>query len=310
MSSTAIVPSSQTLTQTAAGQTRSSPLSANLQTLKITPKKNAPPAPTTPTRMPGHAGWIHPRMDEVLRRRNATDFDGSNVKTIIISSLIILTSMFVPNLLREILPTPWLHAIYPWPMYALWAIRLLFLAFIGVAAAPLLRTPDACEDIPLTPQQRKLLGLPPMSRPATPQEQEQYVTPPRFSRSNTPRSSSSSIRAEVSGSPLSGRGTPMESASFLRSGSGSPFGSAQRPTSVNQSPQYSALRSGGERRRLSYTSDRSSPLSESLFDTSGSTSTPTKSNKTSLGLNNKWLYEKGRGTPRSPANTSRSSLFT
>lgn len=150
-----------------------------------------------------------------------------------------------------------------------------------------------------------------MSRPATPQEKEQYVTPPRFSRSNTPRSSGSSVHAEVSGSPLSGRGTPLEPGTFIKSASGSPFGSTQRPTSAMQSPlNTGALRSGGERRRLSYTSNRSSPLSESLFDTSGSMGTPTKSNKASVGLNNKWLYEKGRGSPRSPASGSRSSLFS
>lgn len=198
----------------------------------------------------------------------------------------------------------------PYPAYGLWIARLLLLANIGIATIPLWRTPDACEDIPLTPSQRELMGLPPMSRPATPQEKEQYVTPPRFSRSNTPRSPSSSVRAEVGGSPLSGRGTPLDNnGSFLRT---SPFDS-QRRTSGSMSPLAagSTLKGGGsEKRRLSYTGNRGSPLSFSEFDSSGSLQTPTKGNKSSMGLNNKWLYEKGRGSPRaSLSSTSRSSLL-
>ena len=144
-----------------------------------------------------------------------------------------------------------------------------------MATTPLFRQQDPCNDIPLTPAQRQLLGLPPSSRPAMPQEKEQWITPPRYSRSasGTPRSSPSSLRAEVSGSPIPPPG-------------GIAFGKA------------SPLTPGGveERRRLSL--NRNSPLSISEFDAAGSVSTPTKANqRASVGLNSKWLYEKGRASP-------------
>lgn len=168
-------------------------------------------------------------------------------------------------------------------------MRLLFLLNIGLALRPLLRKPDACEDIPLTPSQRHLFGLPPLARPATPQEQEQYITPPRYARSasGTPRSSSSSLYAEVSGSPLnlSDRRTSFNGSTPFRSPSGSPLGGLQ--------PHRGG---SGERRKLSYTANRNSPLSISEFDAAGSVSTPTKTagNRASVGLNSKWLYEKGK----------------
>lgn len=97
-----------------------------------------------------------------------------------------------------------------------------------------------------------------------------------------------------------------------REGSGSPF------SPQSYSPMRSGVGAGGERRRLSYNA-RSSPLSASDFDMSSagtttgvsggleSTSTPTrKGNRASVGLNNKWLYEKGmglgKGSPRRGSN--------
>lgn len=176
----------------------------------------------------------------------------------------------------------------------LWFARFLCFANGLFACKPLLLSPDACEDIPLTPQQRKLLGLPPMTRPATPQEKEQYVTPPRFSRSATPRSASSSIRVGAGDSPLSGRGTPVDgNGSFRMSGGGSPFNSTMQGSGSPYGVQGSEAR-----RRLSYTSNRSSPLTVSEFEAMGnpvgSPSAGRKENRASVGLNNKWLYEKGR----------------
>lgn len=173
---------------------------------------------------------------------------------------------------------------------------------ILISSLPLMRKPDPCEDVPLTPQQRKLLGLPPMTRPATPQEEAQYVTPPRFSRSATPNSRTTSLNATRGGSsPLSGRGTP--SGSFRLSGEwGSPAqGNQLRRTESGNSLLGSGGReSGGERRRLSYTAfSNSSGLDISGFESIGRIETPTKEKKASVGLNNKWLYERGRGSPGS-----------
>lgn len=185
------------------------------------------------------------------------------------------------------MPTRQLDSISSLPTYTLLILRLIFLFNIGLALLPLYRKPDACEDIPLTPSQRQLLGLPPLSRPATPQEKEQWVTPPRYARSasGTPQSSTSSLQAEASNSPLnfSGRRTSMPASPAFRSTSGSPLGGLQ------------ARHGSGERRKLSYTANRSSPLSISEFDSVGSINTPTKSNnRASVGLNSKWLYEKGK----------------
>lgn len=110
MSSTAIIPSSQTVAQTAAGvknEVKSiSPFSNSsitLPALNLTPKKDAATPHKVNTPPPRHdSGWVHPRMNDVIRRRNATNFDGSNVKAILISSGLILFSFFVPNIYRSV----------------------------------------------------------------------------------------------------------------------------------------------------------------------------------------------------------------
>jgi nucleoporin POM34 len=97
--------------------------------------------------------------------------------------------------------------------------------------------------------------------------------------------------------------------SFRMSGGGSPYSA----TVVGSGSPYG----GGEGRRLSYTSGRSgrsSPLTVSEFEAMGnpamgSPSGGRKENRASVGLNNKWLYEKGRrgsggagrmGVPQTP----------
>lgn len=156
-------------------------------------------------------------------------------------------------------------------------LRLFFLINIAIACLPLFRPTDNCEDIPLTPAQRNMLGLPPMSRPATPQEEKQYLTPPRYSRSTTPTGRS------ISGTPRSASGSPYSPA-IRNSGGGSPHSGAM-----------SGFKGSGNesgRRRTS-----GSPLALGGNDMDGpfgSSMTPTKSGKASVGLNSKWLYEKGR----------------
>lgn len=208
------------------------------------------------------------------------------------------------------IPTPWLAAAYPYPRYAVWTFQTLMLLNILIATLPLWRKPDSCEDVPLTPQQRKLLGLPPMTRPATPSEQAQYVTPPRFSRSATPTSRTSSLNATRGGSsPLSGRGTPIDANGSFRmtnSATLSPWGSPAQGNQLRRTESGSSFlggdySDGSERRRLSYTalSNNSTGLDISGFESLGRLETPTKEKKASVGLNNKWLYERGRGSPGS-----------
>lgn len=144
--------------------------------------------------------------------------------------------------------------------------------------------PDDIADIPLTPSQRTSMGLkasvPSSQTPASAYASPAYVTPPRYSRS-TPRSSFSNQGER----PLLGSGSPA--AGLNRSTSNTSYSPGGLGSSANKRGSY-----GG-----------ASPFNSSLFGDSGSSAgpgTPTPSTgKASVGLNNKWLYEKRRDSPRS-----------
>jgi nucleoporin POM34 len=156
-------------------------------------------------------------------------------------------------------------------------VRFVLLLNILINLSPLVRGKDDLSDIPLTPAQRALLGLAPSATPPT--SGSQYITPPRYPRSSTPLSTTPN--SKYSGSPGSGRPTPNQ---------GSP--SKGSPFSPNASPLlHKAM--GGVGRRSSYGSP--SPLGPGTFGMAPSTPTPSGAGKGSgVGLNNKWLYEKGR----------------
>ncbi len=144
---------------------------------------------------------------------------------------------------------------------------------------PLVRAKDDISDIPLTPAQRKLLGLPPSSAPPTPGSQ--YITPPRYARTPTPLSGSPGAKGNYSNSPLSGKGSPT---------GGIPFSPGTSP--LLQKAMGCGMNGN---RRHSYGSP--SPLGPStarmnLPETPGSPSPASKSG--GIGLNSKWLYDKGR----------------
>ncbi|EFY84550.1 nuclear pore complex component, putative [Metarhizium acridum CQMa 102] len=155
---------------------------------------------------------------------------------------------------------------------------------ICLACLPLVRAKDDLSDIPLTAAQRKLLGLPPTSAPPTPDAK--FSTPPRYSRTPSIAGSVGS-RGSYASSPLSGRGSPLIQGSFGASGSQySPVGT----------PVFQKSMSGlGNGRRSSFGSG--SPFGQStsanLFSDPGSPS-PSGGKRTSVGLNSKWLYERGR----------------
>lgn len=174
----------------------------------------------------------------------------------------------------------------PYSEWGVLALRAFFLVNVVVALLPLVRRyyPDDIADIPLTPSQRTSMGLKPSGASQTPSSNyasPAYVTPPRYSRS-TPRSSFSN-----------------HSERPLLSGSGSPAALGLGRSTSNSS--YSPGLSGSANKRASY--NGGSPFSSSLFGDSGSSAapgTPTPSTgKASVGLNNKWLYEKRRDSPRS-----------
>ncbi|OQO13923.1 hypothetical protein B0A48_00798 [Cryoendolithus antarcticus] len=332
MSSTALMrPAAQPSTpSTVARQTSQSPAartpvstpSTRLPSILLTPKTSqvtaipasSPATQLTPSQStPGK--WQHPRMEEVVKRQHANHFDADNVRAILVTVAGLVSTLAVKPALNIITSSTVVRS--STTSCALLALRVLLVAALAFSARPLWQAPDTCEDIPLSAPQRHALGLPPLSRPATPQEQAQYVTPPRYSRSNSP-SLNDSVRAQARGSPLSGRGSPLDSSlrrhssgygspleSFLpsqslsaspsglqrqRSGSGSPY--SPLPDRIQSSSSANDLL-----RRSSFGFDSPRRETETYERGSGSPSGLGKSGRASVGLNSKWLYQKGRGSP-------------
>ena len=185
--------------------------------------------------------------------------------------------------------SPWFQtlnqAAQPLATPILFLLCLLGLYNITTAFLPLVKTKDELADIPLTPTQRKLLGLDPnIKPPLTPGTQ--YVTPPRYPRSPTPRTISPANRSSGNlGTPIS------RSPSFGREVSGSPTGSPPWQKAVENARDPA--------RRSSYGSP--SPLGPGIGGREGSVlgapSTPSPTGRgTTVSLNSKWLYNRGRSS--------------
>lgn len=240
--------------------------------------------------------WRHPRIDEITRRRNATTFSEKNVRRIAYN-VIGLLGLWSIQLFAKLNLSPQL-SVNPDPScdsrsltnrsvpqtfryYLSWAwfvFQLIPLFNIGLACLPLIRSEDDISDIALTPAQRKLLGLAPSSAAPTPDAA--FSTPPRYSRTPSIAGSAGS-RGSYASSPLSGRGSPV-----VQGSSGSPLGSPLFQKSVGPF-------GNGRRSSIGSASPFSASTSSNLFGDSGSPS-PSGGKRTSVGLNNKWLYEKSR----------------
>jgi len=164
-------------------------------------------------------------------------------------------------------------------------LQVIPLVNIAIALLPLVRRQDDVVDIPLTPAQRKLLGLPPSSVPPTPNSA--YSTPPRYSRTPSLAGSAASNRSYGS-SPMSGNGSP---ASERRLG-GSPYS----PASPLLQKAIAGGIGGARRSSFGSPSPYGASTATSLFDDGPGTPSPSAGKRSSVGLNNKWLYEKGRRT--------------
>ncbi|GAB1739543.1 hypothetical protein NU219Hw_g4493t1 [Hortaea werneckii] len=311
--------------------TSPSPLAAAAKSAvsSVTPSKS--PTPGTPRQQPSSpavstpGAWQHPRMDEVLRRRDANRFDKGHMQMIALNLALLILTFLTSTLTRSILPRTLLAS--PTYQSTTFYTHLLLRAFltlnIALSLAPLFRPQDPCDDIPLTDSQRYHLGLPPRTRPATPMEEKEYVTPPRYSRNtSTPHSDrggniSRPFASPSSESPLGTRSagaSPLDSSLLGRGGS--PFGAATSPR--RPSPRHRASSQGLTPQRKSSPLGGLNPDGEGFGSSSSwvggggggcSTigTTPTKSTgattttpvgKASVGLNSKWLYEKGRGSTR------------
>lgn len=191
------------------------------------------------------------------------------------------------------------------------AAQALPLLSIGMACLPLVRSKDDLSDIPLTTAQRKLLGLEPSTAQPTPDSA--YSTPPRYNR--TPSITSSVGKPGPTSPDFSASGSP-DSLSTLNGSPYSPAVSAASPLlqkvlrASSYGPQNSFKSSYGPQSPLTASAYGSqSPLdaSTSSFNLSTGSSIfseppPTPSpiggpmggKRISVGLNNKWLYDRSR----------------
>ena len=280
-----------------------------VKTVVTTPKKS-----TTEPVQESPGTWRHPRLAEIRKRQEVVTFSERNVKQIAINvcalaALVVLKVLAartfrwnLPHKCVFTLPEPELPqpgitsnayltlslASGIWGLFVCICGVLLF--NIGANFWPLVRTPDDLSDIPLTPGQRRLLGLPPSSRPPTPGSA--YSTPPRFSR--TPSVGSASSRRSFSTSPASNRGSPINGSGSINGAGG--FAGIGSPSS----PLLQKAMNGARRSSIGSLGSPSpslgASLGASLFVPDSPSPNPAAATgkRSSIGLNSKWLYEKGR----------------
>lgn len=277
--------------------------------------------------------WRHPRLAEIERRKEQSTFNDNNLRIIVgnICALILLwaTHTLVRWLgfsLRFVtLPqctarfqgslhgpgadsTPCLSSKNdPLRWYLLWGYRAVQLvpAFnIGFAVLPLWRKPDDLADIPLTPGQRRLLGLAPV--PANPAAARQVSTPPRYSRTpsvagataGSAFSTPNSTRASPGGSVASLPGSPYSPAAspLLHKGGAGVLQRQRRASSIGGSPLGGGNGGGTLAAILGNAGSPAGGLLLGADNGGGSPSPASAGKRSSIGLNSKWLYEKGRRT--------------
>ncbi|KAK4105077.1 NPCC-domain-containing protein [Parathielavia hyrcaniae] len=262
-----------------------------------TPVKQTAVTPVTDS--PGN--WKHPRLAEITLRQSQNTFSEKNIRQIVYNVAALVTLGLLQQVVLPFVPS-W--AINPLlKQYSSWIYAALVLApliNIGLALLPLLRPKDDLSDIPLTPAQRKLLGLPPSSRAATPESV--YNTPPRYSRSPSLAGSPASIKSYAS-SPLSNVASPGSAHHYS-----SPRFHNTSPSKLNApGQQYSPSTispllqkavgggmNGAPRASFGSTSPLGASTASSMFGDGPATPTPATGKRSSVSLNSKWLYEKGR----------------
>ncbi|KAH6666886.1 nuclear pore complex component-domain-containing protein [Halenospora varia] len=247
---------------------------------------NHPKAPSAPA-TPQTGTWRHPKLDEIVRRQNAATFSEKNIKMIAWNALSVAVVSAIGRSLWANLPNLF-HAgkvLHPYATWIYYLLHCVFVYNIIFALFPLFRSTDNIEDIPLTPAQRKLLGLPPSSRPATPDIK--YETPPKYLRTPTPLGGSPKNRGTYSDSPLSGKGDSP----FSGSRSGSPFSTG--PASPLLQKAMGAGSNGNRRHSYGSPSPLGPGVSRINLEAPGSPS-PAAGKAPTVGLNSKWLYDKGR----------------
>ncbi|ROW06231.1 hypothetical protein VMCG_04673 [Cytospora schulzeri] len=255
-----------------------SKVSRNSAGALLTPNK---PVPSQLTESPGN--WQHPRMEEITYRQNATVFTAQNAKTIVYN----LAAILIIHLMRLA------NAEFGPPQ-----LQALPLLNIGTACLPLVRSKDDLSDIPLTSAQRQLLGLSPSTAPTT--ADSAYSTPPRYSR--TPSMTGSVGKPSPASSPVS----TNDSSGFAPRFNGSLYSPAASPL-LQKALRTSSYGSQNPFNISAYGIQSPLDASTSSFNLSTGSSVfseppPTPSpiggggKRISVGLNNKWLYDRSRRT--------------
>ncbi|KAK3351519.1 nuclear pore complex component-domain-containing protein [Neurospora tetraspora] len=257
----------------------------------LTPVKQTAPAATVQA-SPGN--WRHPLLAEITKRRSRTVFGEENVRQIAYNSL----ALFLIEGLRAVLH-PYFRVDFltlSSKSYGSWiyAVLLLVPLFnIVVALLPLFRPADDLSDIPLTPSQRKLLGLPPIAK-ATPGATA-ISTPPKYSR--TPSMAGTPASMKTGGSALSVANNGSPGRTLNAPYSPSPVSPLFQKSTMNvPSPLGASTMSNPFASSISSSAFGSSTGS-SVFGEGPATPTPAsgkRSNVSSVALTNKWLYEKRR----------------
>ncbi|KAI0460026.1 nuclear pore complex component-domain-containing protein [Xylaria acuta] len=250
------------------------------QTALSTPTKT----PATPaTESPGT--WRHPRLREITKRQEASTFTDKNITRILVNLSLLVVLVVLHSFAKKALPTkrsaPHVWTYFKYTYYALLAVPL---CNIAINLWPLFRSKDDISDIPLTPGQRRLLGLPPSSAPPTPGST--YSTPPRYTR--TPSGSGSATRRSFSSSPILNRSPSNQ-------GSPTPAGNGSSVTSPSHQLLHRAM-FGARRSSIGSPSPLGVSISTgaSVFGNGPESPSPSPAGKrSSVGLNSKWRYDKG-----------------
>ncbi|KAI0135676.1 NPCC-domain-containing protein [Daldinia grandis] len=263
----------------------------------VTPKKSTPATPPV-TDSPGT--WRHPRIEEITRRQEATTFTDGNIKRIAVNIVVLVALIFLHSFLARVLPSKksFPYAVWNYSRYAYWTVLAIPVFNIGTNLLPLLRPKDDISDIPLTPGQRRLLGLPPTSAPPTPGSA--YSTPPRYSR--TPSISGSA------GSKRSFSSSPRSSTSNFGSSIGVNGNGGLAGLASPQSPLLQKAMNGARRSSISSLGSPS-PMGASTGFSSfyggvpdSPSPSPANGKRSTVGLSSKWLYERGRDHRSSSGN--------
>ncbi|KAL9019503.1 MAG: hypothetical protein Q9185_003203 [Variospora sp. 1 TL-2023] len=169
---------------------------------------------------------------------------------------------------------------------------------IGLALLPLYHGQDNVSDISLTPSQRALLGLDPNATPP-PTQGTQYITPPRYPRSPTIRNGSSSSnrshRSSAGSTPYSRKDRLSESPSYDSIGMESPFSPSASP--LWQKTTFRSGRELGRTQSLGSPSRLGMRKNDSRWCLPGTPSPlggKGQGQGASVGLNNRWLYQRQR----------------